>query len=141
MSYLPKADQSAWRKKLHRSYREATYEAAKERLLGLHAELEQINRTAAASLREGLEETLTLHRLGLFEELGRNLKTTNGIENLMGQVAQRIDKVKRWHHSPQRHRWMALALLEAESRMRRITGYADLPKLKQALKKALPNRE
>jgi transposase-like protein len=96
---------------------------------------------AAASLRESLEETLTLHRLGLFKELGRSLKTTNGIENLMGQVAQRIGKVNRWHHSPQRHRWMALALLEAESRMRRITGYADLPKLKQALREAIPERE
>jgi len=141
VSYLPKADQFAWRKKLQRAYQEPTYEAAKERLLGLHAELEPINRKAAASLREGLEQTLTLHRLGLFEELGRNLKTTNGIENLMGQVAQRIDKVKRWHHSPQRHRWMALALLEAESRMRRITGYANLPKLKTALKEAIPDRE
>ena len=109
--------------------------------LGLHAELEQINRKAAASLREGLEETLTLHRLGLFEELGRNLKTTNGIENLMGRVFQRIGKVKRWHHSPQRHQWIALAQLEAESRMRRITGYADLPKLKAALKEAIPDRE
>jgi len=80
------------------------------------------------------------YRLGLFEQLGLNLKTTNGIENLMGQVIQRIDRVKRWHHSPQRHRWMALALLEAETRMRRITGYADLPKLKSALKEAIPDR-
>jgi len=141
VSYLPVADQSAWRKKLQRAYQEPSYEAAKERLLDLHAELQQGNRTAAASLREGLEETLTLHRLGLFDKLGRNLKTTNGIENLMGQVAQRIDKVKRWHHSPQRHRWMALALLEAESRMRRISGYADLPKLKAALTESIPDQE
>jgi transposase-like protein len=147
VGYLPKADHSAWRKKLQRacnaevSAYEPTYEAAKERLLGLHAELEPVNRKAAGSLREGLEETLTLHRLGLFEELGRNLKTTNGIENLMGQVQQRIGKVKRWHHSPQRHRWMALALLEGESRMRRITGYEHLPKLKKALKEAIPDRE
>jgi transposase-like protein len=146
VSYLPKTDQSRWRKKLQRAYQEPTYEAAKERLLGLHAELEQTNRKAAASLREGLEETLTLHRLGLFEELGRSLKTTNGIENLMGQVQQRIVKVKRWHHSPQRHRWVGiqqdpLALLEAETRMRRLTGYRHLPKLKRALKNAIPDRE
>jgi transposase-like protein len=136
VSYLPKADQSKWRKKLQRAYQEPTYEAAKERLAGLHAELQQINRKAARSLQEGIEETLTLHRLGLFEKLGRNLKTTNGIENLMGQVSRRIGKVKRWHHSPQRHQWMALALLEAESRMRRISGYEDLPELKKALKEA-----
>ena len=141
VGYLPKADQSAWRKKLQRAYQEPTYEAAKERLLGLHAELGPVNRRAAGSLREGLEETLTLHRLGLFEELGRNLKTTNGIENLMGQVQQRIGKVKRWHHSPQRHRWMALALLEGERRMRRLTGYRHLPRLKDALKEAIPDRE
>lgn len=141
VGYLPKADHSAWRKKLQRAYQEPTYEAAKERLFGLHAELEPVNRKAAGSLREGLEETLTLHRLGLFEELGRNLKTTNGIENLMGQVQQRIGKVKRWHHSPQRHRWMALALLEGERRMRRLTGYRHLPRLKDALKEAIPDRE
>jgi transposase-like protein len=141
VSHLPKADQKKWRKKLQRAYREPTYEAAKERLTGLHAELEQINRKAASSLREGLEETLTLHRLGLFEELGRSLKTTNCIENLNGQVEDYTGNVKRWHHSPQRHRWMALALLEAESRMRRLTGYRDLPKLKQALKEAIPDRE
>jgi len=141
VSYLPKADQSEWRKKLRRAYREPTYEAAKERLEGLHADLQQINRKAARSLQEGLEDTLTLHRLGLFEELERNLKTTNGIENLMGQVSRRIGKVRRWHHSPQRHQWMALAVLEAESRMRRITGYEHLPKLKAALNDAIPEQE
>jgi transposase-like protein len=146
VGYLPKADQSAWRKKLQRAYQEPTYEAAKKRLLALHAELEQINRNAAGSLREGLEETLTLHRLGLFDELGRSLKTTNGIENLMGQVAQRIDNVKRWHHSPQRHRWIEirqdpLALLEAERRMHRLHGHKHLPKLRTALNEALPDRE
>jgi hypothetical protein len=103
--------------------------------------LAQINRKAASSLLEGLEETLTLHRLGLFEELGRSLKTTNCIENLNGQVEGYTDNVKRWHHSPQMHRWIALALLEAESRMRRLTGYTNLPKLKRALKDAIPDRE
>jgi hypothetical protein len=67
--YLPKADQKSWRSKLQRAYQEPTYEAAKDRLLELKAELEQINRKAARSLQEGLEETLTLHRLGLFDEL------------------------------------------------------------------------
>jgi transposase-like protein len=51
------------------------------------------------------------------------------------------DNVKRWHHSPQRHQWMALSLLEAESGMRRLTGYRDLPKLKKALKETTPDRE
>ena len=141
ISYLPKADQKKWRGKLQRAHQEPIYEAAKERLTGLHAELEQINRKAANSLMEGLEETLTLHRLGLFEELGRSLKTTNCIENLNEQVEGYTGNAKRWPHSPQRHRWMALALLEAESRMRRLTGYKALPKLKQALKDAIPDQE
>ena len=141
VSYLPKADQKKWRKKLQRAYQETTYEAAKERLTDLHADLEQINRRAASSLREGLEETLTLHRLDLFEELGRSLKTTNCIENLNEQVESDTSNVKRWHHSPQRHRWMALALLETESRMRRLTGYRDLPNLKKVLKEATPDHK
>ena len=141
VSYLPKADQKKWRKKLQRAYQEPTYKAAKKRLTDLHAELQQINRTAANSLQEGLEETLTLHRLGLFEELGRSLKTTNCIENLMGEVQGHIDNVKRWHHSPQRHQWMALALMESESSFRRLSGYRNLPDLKDALKEAIPDRE
>jgi transposase-like protein len=76
VSYLPKADQKKWRKKLQRAYQEPTYEAAKERLTDLHAELQQINRTAAHSLQEGLEETLTLHRLGLFEDGNLRLPRT-----------------------------------------------------------------
>lgn len=141
VGHLPKADQRAWRSKLQRAYQEPTYEAAKERLMELHAELEQLNRKAARSLMEGLEETLTLHRLGLFEELGASLKTTNCIENLNGQVGRYLGKVKRWHHSPQRCRWMALALMEAESRMYRLMGYRHLPKLRRALREAIPRRE
>jgi len=141
VSYLPKAEQKKWRSRLQRAYQEPTYEAAKERLTDLHAELRQINRTAANSLQEGLEETLTLHRLGLFEELGRSLKTTNCIENLMGEVQGHIDNVRRWHHSPQRHQWMALALMESESSFRRLTGYRNLPDLADALKEAIPDRE
>jgi transposase-like protein len=141
VSYLPKADQKSWRHRLQRAYEEPSYEQAKKRLMELKAELHQINRRAARSLQEGLEETLTLHRLGLFVELGRSLKTTNCIENLNGQVGRYIGKVKRWHHSPQRHGWMALALMEAESRMRRLTGYRHLPKLRRALTGAIPDHE
>ena len=141
VSYLPKADQKTWRSRLQRAYQESTYEAAKERLTDFHAELQQINRRAARSLQEGLEETLTLHRLGLFDELGKSLKTTNCIESLMGDVGEYIENVKRWHHSPQRHQWMALAVLEAEDGFRRLDGYEDLPRLQAALKEAIPDEE
>jgi putative transposase len=141
VSYLPKADQKTWRSRLQRAYQETTYEAAKERLTGLHAELQQINRKAARSLQEGLEETLTLHRLGLFDELGKSLKTLGCIESLMGDIGKYIDGVKRWHHSPQRHQWMALAVMEAEDGFRRLDGYKDLSRLRAALKKAIPDDE
>jgi transposase-like protein len=114
VSYLPKADQKTWRKKLQRAYQEPTCEAAKERLTDLHAELQQVSRSAARSLQEGLEETLTLHRLGLFEELGRSLKTTNCIENFMGEGGSGPHRQREtMAPHPQRHQWMALAVMES----------------------------
>jgi hypothetical protein len=112
VGYLPKSDRKKWRRKLRRAYQNPTYEEAKAALKGLHKELQQMNRSAARSLEEGLEQTLTLHRLGVFEEVGRSLKTTNAIENLNSLFEDYIGKVKRWHHSKQRARWFALGLLE-----------------------------
>ena len=137
VGYLPKSDRKKWRRKLRRAYQEPTYEKARSALEQLHSELQQINRSAARSLQEGLEETLTLHRLGVFEEVGRSLKTTNAIENLNSLVEDYIGNVKRWHHSKQRARWFALGLLEAEQRMNRIAGYEDLSKLRDALQREL----
>lgn len=139
VGYLRKADQKTYRRKLQRAYQASTHEAAQAALKEIHAELQQLNASAARSLQEGLEETLTLHRLGLFEELGRSLKTTNCIESLNSRIGRYQQKVKRWHHSEQRHRWMALSLMEAESRMQRIAGYEHLDKLRQALKNTLNN--
>ena len=137
VGYLPKSDRKKWRRKLRRAYQKPTYEKARSALEKLHAELQEINRSAARSLQEGLEETLTLHRLGVFEEVGRSLKTTNAIENLNSLVEEYIGNVKRWHHSEQRARWFALGLLEAEQRMNRIAGHEDLPKLRKALQREL----
>ncbi len=137
VGYLPKSDRRKWRRKLRRAYGKPTYEEAKTALTDLHAELQGINRSAARSLQEGFEETLTLHRLGVFEEVGRSLKTTNAIENLNSLVEDYIGNVKRWHHSEQRARWFALGLLEAEQRMNRIAGHQDLPQLRDALQREL----
>jgi putative transposase len=73
-----------------------------------------INRSAISSLEEGLEETLTLHRLGLFQELGVSFKTTNCMESLMVLVGQKTDKVDYWKNSDQKHRWLAAAILDIE---------------------------
>jgi transposase-like protein len=138
VSYLNDSDGKTYKRKLRDAYRKPTYEAAKAALMQVHTELQSINRSAARSLQEGLEETLTLHRLGVYEELGRSLKTTNCIESLNSRIEQHTGKVKRWHHSEQRQQWTALSLMEAERGMRRISGYKHLPKLRKALQETVP---
>ena len=88
VSYLSKGEQVTFRKRLQGAYEEPTYERAKEALKGVKKELSLINKSAVRSLEEGLEEPLTLHRLGLFEKLGRSLKTTNCIESVMALIGQ-----------------------------------------------------
>ena len=92
------------RRKLQEAYQEPTYEMAKEKLLKILKELQLINQSAVGGLDEGLEEPLTLHRLGLFRELGNSFKTTNCIESLMAHVGQRTDKVDYWRNSDQKLR-------------------------------------
>ena len=95
------------------------------------------NQSAAGSLKEGLDETLTLHRLGLYGVLGRSLKTTNCLESINALVEERCAKVDHWQNSSQRHRWLATALLDIEPRLRKVMGYRHLPKLRAALKRQL----
>lgn len=132
-SYLNEKDKPKYRRSLQRAYELPTYEEAKKALTDIHCELLTINRSAANSLIEGLEETLTLHRLGIFEELGLSLKTTNAIESLNSQLGRYLRKVKHWMHSDQRQRWVVMAILEAEKRMRRINHPENLPLLRAAL--------
>ena len=96
-------------------------------------ELRLLNESAVRSLEEGLEETLTLHRLGVVRALGSSLKTTNCLESLNRLVEQRVAKVDRWRSSDQTQRWLAAALLDIEPRLRRIKGFRALPLLRQAL--------
>lgn len=134
VSYLPKTEQPAWRRKLQAAYSHPAYADAKRALLRLHKELAVDNESAAASLLEGLEETLTLHRLNVFPELGQSFKTTNAIESVMARVEDRTARVDHWRTSDQKLRWCAAALLAAEAKFRRVKGYDKLPLLKQALK-------
>jgi transposase-like protein len=135
--YLPKGHQAAWRRRLQQAYEQPTYAEARAALLRLRQELRLVNRSAAASLEEGLEETLTLHRLGVFGGVGRSLKTTNCLESLNAQLGQLTDKVDRWRTSDQKHRWVASALLAIEPRLRRIKGYRYLAQLQGALQREL----
>lgn len=131
--YLPKALQPTWRRKLQAAYAQPTYAAAHTALTRLGRELRVVNTSAAASLAEGLEETLTLHRLGVFPELGTSFKTTNLLESVMARVEARRRRVTRWRTSDQKQRWCAAALVALEAQFRRIKGHRYLPLLVHAL--------
>ncbi|MCH9033068.1 MAG: transposase [Planctomycetes bacterium] len=133
VGYLPASKQATYRQKLQRAYDQPTYAKAKSALSRIRSELSLLNASAVGSLDEGFEETLTLHRLGLFEELGRSFKTTNCIENLNSLVAQRTDKVDYWKNADQKHRWLATALLDIEPRLRKVCGCKQLVRLRTAL--------
>ncbi|MBN4053226.1 IS256 family transposase [bacterium AH-315-L15] len=135
VAYLPKGEQNRFRKKLQKAYEQKSYGQAKQKLYAIRKELQLINESAVASLDEGLEETLTLHRLGLFEQLGISLKTTNCIESLNSQLEQYTRRVTYWKNSNQRQRWVATALLEIEPALRKVKGYRFLPLLKSNMEK------
>jgi len=137
VAYLPTGQQAGWRRKLQRAYEQPTYTEAKAALDRLARELRLVNESAVRSLAEGLDETLTLHRLDVVGELGRSFKTTNALESVMAQVEQRTGKVDRWRSSDQKQRWLASALLDIEPRLRRLRGYRALPKLRKALQHLL----
>lgn len=135
VAYLPKSEQKRFRKKLQKAYEQESYQHAKQKLYTVRKALQLINESAVRSLDEGLEETLTLHRLGLFEQLGVSLKTTNCIESLNSQLEQYTRRVRYWKNSNQRQRWVATALLEIEPSLRRVKGYRFLPLLKNNMGK------
>jgi len=137
VSYLARREQATWRQRLQRAYNRPVYTEALGALETLHCELTDRNQSAADSLAEGLDETLTLHRLGVSGVLGRSLKTTNWLESVNGLVEERCAKVDHWQTSRQRHRWLATALLDIEPRLQRVRGYRHLPMLRDALKREL----
>lgn len=137
VSYLPKSEQASMRKKLQNAYEQTTYEKAFEAIKKCRSELSGINQSAVKSLDEGLEETLTLHRLGLFSTLGISLKTTNCLESINAQLSRLLNRVTYWKNSNQKHRWLASALLSIEPKLRRIKGYKALPQLRDALQRTL----
>jgi putative transposase len=137
VKYLSKGEQPSLRKRLQRAYDRPEYDEALAALTQLHRELEERNQSAVGSLEEGFEETLTLHRLGVFGVLGRSLKTTNCLESINALVEERCAKVDHWKNSSQRQRWLATALVDIEPRLRKLIGYRHLPKLRDALKREL----
>lgn len=138
VAHLPKAEQPTWRRRLQGAYQQPTHRDATEALRRVHKELRLRNASAAASLLEGLEETLTLHRLGVFAELGTSFKTTNLLESVMARVEARVARVDRWRTSDQKLRWCAAALLGVERQFRRVKGWQQLGLLARALGRSIP---
>jgi transposase-like protein len=141
LEYLSQRHRPTFRRKLQAAYEAPTYEKAKRALGKIRAELVLLNASAASSLDEGLEETLTLHRLGIFEALGTSLKTTNALESIHARVESRTAKVDHWKNSEQKQRWLATALLDLEPRLRRIRNYRALPQLREALRRQLETKK
>jgi len=133
LAYIPESEHQAVKSDYNRALRQPTYEDAKADLLQLSKRLEPINLSAARSVKEGLEEILTLHRLGMHELFGRSFSTTNCIENVNSQLGKYLRKVKYWKNSDQRHRWVAAGLLEIEHSMRKVANYRKLDKLRKAI--------
>lgn len=117
------------------AYKSASADTARKRLRQLATWLESNGEDAAASsLREGLEETLTVLKLGLPPTLRRSLSTTNAIENMNGTIRRVTHNVKRWRGRDMRRRWVGLAIVDAATRFRRIKGHRELPILLRALR-------
>lgn len=131
--YLPENCQKDYDRRMRNAYAMSNYAEAKEALQKIFRQLERINPSAARSLEEGMEETLTVHRLGVGAVLRRKLATTNPIESCLSTVQRVARNVKRWREGNQPLRWTATGLLEAERKFRRIKGYQEILLLKERL--------
>src|SRR4030081_294328 len=128
-----------WPKRLNVAYALEDHAAAKLALEQLHRELMDINPSAARSLGEGLEETLTVHRLHVPAQLRKTLASTNVIESAFSIVERVCRNVKRWHAGDQRERWVGSGLLVAQKKFRRITGDKHMPALPRELETQGPS--
>jgi len=139
IEHLPQGKR-AWAKAAMRKAYDSELAQAKRRLLELARNLEAHD-GAAASIREGLEETLTLLSLGITGALARTLSTTNPIENLQGTLKRVSRNVTRWRSGGMALRWAVTGLLEAQKSFRRLKGYRELPALLRALDARIGSHE
>jgi len=140
LDHLTDEQKPAIAKRLNAAYAVEEYGAAKEALNTLHRELMDLNPSAARSLGEGMEETLTIHRLHLPAQLRKTMASTNVIESAFSIVEKVCKNVKRWHGGDQRERWVGSGLLVAENQFRRITSYKLIPVLMEEWKALSPSK-
>jgi transposase-like protein len=140
LDHLTDEQKPAVAKRLNAAYAMEDYPAAKLALQQLHRELMDLNPSAARSLGEGMEETLTVHRLHVPIQLRKTLASTNVIESAFSIVEQVCKNVKRWHGGDQRERWVGSGLLVAQKQFRRIIGHKQIPALIRALEVQGPSK-
>jgi len=126
LDHLPERDRPAVKARLQRAWKDTNYQSALEQLTALALELDHAHPGAAASLREGMEETLTVTRLGITGKLKLTLQSTNPCESMISTVRVIHRNVKRWTSGDMCLRWTAAGMLEAETRFRKVEGYRGL---------------
>jgi transposase-like protein len=134
-AHVPEKHWPEFEQRLSEAYHETDYDKAKRSLEGTAGWLARINPDAASSLREGLEETLTVIKLGIPAALRRSLATTNPIESALSVTRRVTARVTRWRDGDMRRRWCVAGLLRAESKFRRLKGHRAMPTLLKALER------
>jgi putative transposase len=137
MDHLPEAERPWVRRKLRAAWANPNADEARAALNALAGQLERVNPDAAASLREGLTETLTVTRLGVTGSLLKTVMSTNPVESMIEIVRAHARNVKRWQDGDMRLRWAAAGMLTAATQFRRVKGYRQLPALAAALRHAV----
>jgi transposase-like protein len=140
LDHLPERDRPAVKARLRRAWASDNHALALDGLQALAGELEHSHPGAASSLIEGLEETLTLTRLGIRGRLKKTLASTNPIESMIEIIRRTSRNVKRWQNGDMCLRWTAAGMLEAETQFRKVVGYSDLAKLAVAVERDLAAR-
>ncbi len=133
LQHLPKRYHAEYDRKISTAYGMRSHDDARKELDSIIRELDRLNQSAANSLREGLEETLTVHQLKLPDVLRKHFFSTNLIESAFSQGVSVMQNVKRWRNSGQIQRWTATALLEAEKKFGKITGFKSMNVMVAAL--------
>lgn len=142
LKHLPEKHQNAIDARISAAYKMTDYSEARKSLDLTVRYLENLNPDAASSLKEGLEETLTVHKLGVTGLLRKTLATTNPLESCFSGVRTTTGRVKRWRGGDMAQRWAVAALLRAEKKFKRVKGYREIPKLAAVLQqKSLDGKE
>jgi putative transposase len=133
--HLPQRLRSSVGRRMADAYHAASALEAEAALLSLAQELDRTHPAAAASVREGMHETLTVLRMDVAPTLARTLRSTNVIESMISVCREHAGNVKRWRDGQMALRWCAAGMVEAGKQFRRVNGHLHLPSLRAALER------